>query len=306
MNESGIDDCIAAVLVSKCGMTMIAHEWRKVLLSLLVPVLVATNVLMAEDEETEKDSTVPEPPLPVAQREAMLSHYRELATNLTERLKQTPEVIALYSRRGDCHMFLGKFKKSEADYAKMIELDQELFAPHWRLGIAYYYTGKFEMSAKQFEAYDTYNDRDRENGIWQYMARVNLVGLEKARETMLVYEEFDREPFPQLYAMFEGKDASGGDELLKEIKDAEGISEKERQRRLFFANLYVGIYKELSGDKEAALILLREAAASKWGQQATGGPTYMWQIARLHYDRLLQSVSKTSTDKSDHQPSDGN
>lgn len=236
------------------------------------------------------DITIPEPPMREAGRSAMLEQYREEAAALTGQIENNPKSVGLYSRRGDCNMFLGKFKESEADYAEMITLDPGLFNSHWRLGIAYYYTGKFEKSAKQFEAYDLYNDRDRENGIWQYMAQARVTGLKEARTTMLKYEQFDREPFPQLYTLFEGGDPRNGDGIFEEIRSAEGVSATERQQRLFFAHLYVGIYREMTGDTQAALNLLREAAASTWGQTAGGGPTYMWQVARLHYEQLVERV----------------
>ena len=246
----------------------------------------------AATSEAKPTITIPEPPLGGGDRSAMLKHYRELAESLTKQIARSPESVGLYSRRGDCYMFLAKFADSEADYEKMIALDPKLFNGHWRLGIAYYYTGKFEKSAKQFEAYDSYNDRDRENGIWQYMAQAKVTDLQEARKTMLKYEEFDREPFPQLYAMFEGGDPTNGNRVLKEIEEAQGISDSERQRRLFFAQMYVGIYKEMTGDMQAALDLLRKGAASKWGQTASGGPTYMWQVARLHYEQLAERVRK--------------
>lgn len=224
--------------------------------------------------------------------------YTETLQALTEQIARDPKSIGLYSRRGDCYLFLGDFEKSEADYEKMIALDSQLFAPHWRLGIAYYYTGKFEESAKQFEAYDGYNNRDRENGIWQYMAQAHVTSLLDARTSMLEYELFDREPFPQLYAMFEGKDTTDGDGILKEIENAKEITDTERQRRQFFANLYVGIFKELTGETQQALNLLRAAAASKWGQTASGGPTYMWQVARIHFEQLAESVRKEEKESS--------
>ena len=88
------------------------------------------------------------------------------------------------------------------------------------------------------------------------------------------------------------KDKAASDAKFKEINEANEISDTERQRRLFFAQLYVGIYKELTGDTEAALDLLRAAAASKWGQTASGGPTYMWQVARLHFEQLVARVAR--------------
>ncbi|MCB1095435.1 MAG: tetratricopeptide repeat protein [Verrucomicrobiae bacterium] len=257
-----------------------------------IPFVAALVVATAYADDREKPAVavgaeIPAPPMEESERSAMLKEYSEMVAALTEQIKSAPESIGLYSRRGDCYMFLGEFEKCEADYEKMIALDPQLFAPHWRLGIAYYYTGKFAKSAKQFEAYDGYNNRDRENGIWQYMAQAHVTGLKTARSTMLKYELFDREPFPQLYAMFEGNDATGGDGIIKAINQATEISDNDRQGRLFFAQLYVGIYRELTGDTQAALNLLREAAASKWGQTASGGPTYMWQVARIHFERLV-------------------
>ena len=262
---------------------------------LLFGVLWLTASVVSSQEEKEAEAT-PDPPMPPAERAAMLKHYREMDETLTAQIAKSDTAVGLYSRRGDCKMFLADFEGSERDYAKMIELDKDLFSQHWRLGIAYFYTGKFEESAKQFEAFDTYNDRDRENGLWQFMARVKVGGIEDARTKMLKYEVFDREPFPQLYAMFEGKDASGGDAILKEIRKA-GIGKSERERRLFFANLYIGIFKDLTGKTDEALTLLRDAAASKWGQTASGGPGYMWQVARLHYERLLADASRSEREQ---------
>lgn len=50
-----------------------------------------------------------------------------------------PGTVALWSARGDADMFLGNFVAAEAAYRKMVELDPELDASHWRLGIACFF-----------------------------------------------------------------------------------------------------------------------------------------------------------------------
>ena len=185
------------------------------------------------------------------------------------------------SDRGDAHLFLGQFRESVADFEKMIALDPAQDAPHWRLGIAYYFAGDFAKSARQFEKYHAFDGRDRENGIWNFLAQVKTDGLEKARAEMLVYTRFDREPFPSLYEMFAGKKTP--DEVLAEI-EKKGLADKEGVA--FFANYYCGLGEELLGHRARALELLQKAVASPLGRGAPGGPGYMWQVARLHWERL--------------------
>ena len=109
-------------------------------------VMVCFTPAHADDPASGKPATpataqlkIPAPPLPDNERSAMIKHYTEMVESLTTQIEKDPKSVGLYSRRGDAYMFLAEFGKSEADYEKMIALDPELFAPHWRLGIAYYY-----------------------------------------------------------------------------------------------------------------------------------------------------------------------
>ncbi len=206
---------------------------------------------------------------------------------LSEKIVAEPKLVALYSRRGDARLFLGRYREARADYEKMIELDPAQDVPHWRLGIAYYFCGDYEKSARQFEKYHAYGARDRENGIWQFLARVKSAGLEKARAGMLEYTAFDREPFPSLYEMFAGK--KSGDEMLAEVK-SKGL-EKDGAVS-FFANYYAGVNEEILGHPEKAMALLGKAAGSEWGKTSEGGPAYMWQCARLHLVELQKKAAK--------------
>src|SRR5262245_57103557 len=171
-------------------------------------------------------------------REKLNARFDEDIARLTGQMDKAPKSVDLYSQRGDAYFFRGKFAAAAADYEKMVELKPDLETSHWRKGIAYFYSKRYKDAARQFEIYHSFDNVDRENGIWRYLSQTKAIGREKAREGLLKYEKDDREPFPDVYRLFAG-DVSG-DALLKKISDAR-ISEQQRQQRLFYAELYVGL-----------------------------------------------------------------
>lgn len=215
------------------------------------------------------------------ERGRMKAEFSQRIAASDEALAKDPKLTGAYSERGDGHLFLGEYREAVADFEKMIALDPAQDAPHWRLGIAYFFAGEQAKSARQFEKYHPYDGRDRENGIWKFLAQAKGEGIEKARAEMLVYTRFDREPFPSLYEMFAGKKSP--DEVLAEI-EKKGLAKDEGV--MFFANYYCGLEEELRGNRARALELLQKAVASPLGRGARGGPGYMWQVARLHWERL--------------------
>ncbi len=217
-----------------------------------------------------------------AWRTPMLAEFSEQLKSFDAALAATPNSVSLLSRRGDCHLFLGQFAEAVADFEEMIALKPAEDAPHWRLGIAYYFAGQYAKSTRQFEKYHAYDGHDRENGIWKFLAQVKVDGLEKARAEMLVYPSFDREPFPTLYDMFAGKRTP--EEVLTEI-DRKHLADDSNV--VFFARYYAGLGEELLGHRDKALTLLREAVENPRAR-GDGGPGYMWQVARLHDERLLK------------------
>jgi outer membrane protein assembly factor BamB len=188
-----------------------------------------------------------------------------------------------FSRRGDARFFKGEVGGALADYDRMVELEPGLLAQHWRRGIAAFYAGDYEKAAKQFEAYDSYDDVDRENGIWRYFSQVKAYGAAKAKEGLLKYKKDDREPFPSVYAMFEGRTTP--EAILAGIAAA-AIDDEEREKRLFYAELYIGLNLAVEGKAEAARPHLRKAVENRWGPKAGYGPAYMWHVGRLQAERL--------------------
>jgi len=178
-----------------------------------------------------------------------------------------------------------KDAEAVADYEKMVEQDPSLEKSHWRRGIAYFYAGNYEKAARQFEIYDTFDNVDRENGIWRYFSQYKAYGRDKAREGLLKYAKDDREPFPDVYQLFEGKKTP--EQILEKISSAQ-ISEGEREMRRFYAHLYIGLNFVVDGKRDEAVTQLRKAVANTWGPKAGFGPEYMWHVGRLHYELLTK------------------
>ncbi|MCH9656502.1 MAG: hypothetical protein K0U86_03415 [Planctomycetes bacterium] len=232
----------------------------------------------------------PTPQAASAQEQARLKGKLEKQiVELTAQLKQSPNEISLYSRRGDANFFQGNFKAAVADYDKMLELKPSIKASHWRRGIACYYAREYSEAAKQFESYHSFDNIDRENGIWRFFSQYRAKGADEAQKGLLKYEKDDREPFPDIYRLFEDKITP--ENILKNIQSAE-ISKEERSKRLFYAYLYIGLNESLRGRKATARQYLQKAVDNTWGPGAGFGPNYMWHTGRLELNLLTKPETK--------------
>ena len=124
------------------------HMWRGILVALLI------FSPLSDAAESLKDKGL-----------------EESEETLSTSIRENPGSVSLLSRRGDVRLFLGRYSEAVEDFEKMISLDPLQDAPHWRLGIAYYFAGDFRKSARQFEKYHAYDGRDRENGVWKFFAQ---------------------------------------------------------------------------------------------------------------------------------------
>lgn len=214
-------------------------------------------------------------------------HFKERLVFASKMIEQNPSSVRGWSLRGDIKVFLGDFKGAKYDYEKMIEIDSQLNISHWRLGIVYFYLEDFDRAAKQFEIYHNYDSVDRENGIWRFMSQFKNDGLANARRSLLKYEKDDRPPYPWLYEMFAGRLAPR--DVFASI-DKENYPPSYKIRVLFHAHFYVGIYLDMvEGKVEEAENLLRKAFENEYGRD-TG--TYMWQVAKIHYQLMLKRKKK--------------
>ncbi len=234
------------------------------------------------DEPKLADNDPRRHPLSEDDRTKLRKQWDDELADVSKKLETKPDGLSLISKRGDLHFFRGEFTKSVRDYERMSELDPPLDASHWRLGIAYFYADQAEKSAKQFEKFFTTDDVDREAGLWKYIAQAPTLGTEKARAGLLKYKKDDREPLPTIYRLFEAEITP--EELLKSA-DAK-LPDNIREQRLFYIELYLGLWHDAHKRPADALTHFRTATANRWGRSASYGPNYMWHVARLHYERL--------------------
>jgi len=224
-----------------------------------------------------------------AQQKQWAEQIQETTRLLTQVKLDGAEQIALLSKRGDAHFFTGQFAKAVADYDRMLVADPTLKTSHWRRGIALYFTGQFQDAADQFEAYHSFDNVDRENGIWRYLCLYRAQGKAAAQATLLKYEKDDRAPFPLVYQLFEGKLTV---EQLQAEFAKQTLSPQQRVSQEFYLFLYLGFFEQAEGHPKTALEALEKSVKNPWPQKAGYGPHYMWQVGRLERDRLLAPHKK--------------
>ena len=206
----------------------------------------------------------------------------------TQQAAATSQNVTLYSRRGDALFFTGQYSKAVAAYEKMVDLQPALDASHWRLGIAHFFAGQADQAVAQFEKYHAYDDVDRENGIWRYLSQFRATDAKTARKELLRYQKDDREPFPAVYRLFDGSLTPQA--ALAEIPD--GLPAAERDKRLFYTELYIGMHLVVKQQPEAAITYLSRATSRQWPQRAGGGPEWMWHVGRLQLKDLVREQQK--------------
>ncbi|HVJ86854.1 MAG TPA: tetratricopeptide repeat protein [Caulifigura sp.] len=231
-------------------------------------------------------------PLDAATRKE-LNDAAETAIKAADRLlSANPSDTQALSRRGDARFILSKFPDAVADYDAMVKADPSLDASHWRRGIALFYAGRFDDAAKQFERYHSFDNVDRENGIWRFLCQTKSIGLAKARESLLKYEKDDREPFPAVFKLFAGTTTEK--EILQGIAAAR-IADSDRQSRLFYADLYIGLNHAVQDRPAEAQAALARAVKNEWPRTAGYGPRWMWQVARVHWEQLEAKRQEATT-----------
>ena len=101
------------------------------------------------------------------------------------------------------------------------------------------------------------------------------MGVEKARADLLAIEPDPRPVMMEVYALFRG-DVKPEDVLLSARR---GDPPADRlNERLFYAELYLGLYYEAAGDAEKSAQHIKAAIEHKL-------PHYMWDVAKVHAER---------------------
>ena len=162
----------------------------------------------------------------------------------------------------------GRVEQSLAGFDR-VALMAPAEAPYlWQRGIAQYYAGKFRECRDMFISHRTVNPDDVENAAWHFLCVARSESPEAARKQMLPVGPDARVPMREVYRMFKG-------ELTQaQVMKAAG-SDPSAQ---FFARLYIGLYLEATGNREAGRAQIEIAAEDRFAR--VGG--YMHDVARVH------------------------
>ncbi|MEZ6127177.1 MAG: tetratricopeptide repeat protein [Planctomycetaceae bacterium] len=237
------------------------------------------SALLSADERSA-DTAVS--PLTASERSALTTSFEAVLQQNPSPAGDDDNAISVHSRRGDALFFLQQFDKAVDEYQAMVKLDPSQDASHWRLGIALFFANQPQEAVAQFEKYHAFDDVDRENGIWRYLSQYKAAGADLAKKELLRYEKDDREPFPAVYQLFDG--SLTPEAALATISDE--LPELEKDKRLFYTELYIGMHAVVQGQHDAAEDFLRLAVSRRWPRNNGFGPNYMWHVARVQWEQL--------------------
>jgi len=213
-------------------------------------------------------------------RGTMLASLRKHALAV----KDFDRVLELDPRRAEAHHLrgcerfkLGLFKDSIDDFDRYLAMRPQERAGHWQRGITLYYAGRFEDGKKQFEHYEQVDTNDVENAVWHFLCNARAHGVDKARSQLLKIGRDRRAPMTEVYELFAGR--AKPEEVLAAATAGAPPAEL-RNRQLFYAHLYLGLYGEVMNDPKLALQHLTKAADDHRISH------YMGDVARVHRDLL--------------------
>ncbi|HUS39121.1 MAG TPA: hypothetical protein VMX74_06705 [Pirellulales bacterium] len=158
-------------------------------------------------------------------------------------------------------------------FDKAAVLDPDIVPRLWQRGISHYYAGKYKDGVRQFEIHKTANPHDVENAAWHFLCAARVVGIDAARKSIIEIDtrHDSRIPMKEIYNLYAG--SGSVDAVFKSAEKA------DRPTASMYANLYLGLYYEVAGEKDKAKRHMQKAASAKLSGQ------YMHDVAKVH---LLQ------------------
>lgn len=209
--------------------------------------------------------------------------YAEAAEAAETAAKQAPEIAEIQQRCAEILYLAGETKRSLPLFDKANKLAPEIAPHNWQRGIALGSAGMWKEGAAQFKSHHDVNPDDVENSAWYFLCVAKSQDLAAAEKTVIPSRGDGRQPMMSILQM-----------LKKEITPAEVVEAAKantreglaRNRALFYADLYLGLYYDSLDDKTNAVKYLKRSL--------TYGVTgYMADTARVYLaDRFPDDAKK--------------
>jgi lipoprotein NlpI len=214
-----------------------------------------------------------------AQMRGLIGDADGAIADFGEAIRREPKSPYLVQERGMLHFRRNDIDKALIDFDRANELEPRMRPQNWQRGIALYYAGRFADGRRQFESHQTVNTDDVENAAWHFLCTAREKNLETARARLIPIEGDTRVPMREVHRLFAGT-ATPAD-VMKAAQETPA-EPRGRQKHLFYARLYLGLYFEATGDKTRAAEHIRAAA------DMAPRDDYMGDVARVHARRLKE------------------
>ena len=188
---------------------------------------------------------------------------------LAQTSEQQPQVVF---ERAVADFQAGRITEATTGFDNLVRLVPNSAPQLWQRGIALYYAGRYRDCRQQFESHRTVNPNDVENAAWHFLCVARAESPANARAALLPVGPDSRTPMREIYEMFRG--TMKPEDVLTAAGSDIGAQ--------FYAQLYVGLYFESTGDRQRTLEHITIAASDRY---RIGG--YMYGVARVHL-ALLQ------------------
>ncbi|MFK7766883.1 MAG: hypothetical protein AB8B55_06645 [Mariniblastus sp.] len=226
---------------------------------------------------------------PEAAQEFSQGNYAKALSNAKEICKLQPDDVRFQSFLGEVSFASGDFATCVTAYDNVIRLDAKSEPYLWQRGLALYYADRFKEGVEQFETHQTVNSNDVENAVWHLLCAAQISDVAAARKKLIPIVGDTRIPMSQVYEMFAGR-MTPKEVLARAMKTSARAREGGRGHKLqqYYAHLYIGLYHEMLGEKDAAMTALKKAKEIN----PLGKTNFMGQVARVHIDIREQQAKK--------------
>jgi len=214
-----------------------------------------------------------------AQMRGLTGDAEGAISDFGEAIQRNPKSPYLVEERGMLLFRRNEIEKALIDFDRANELDSRMAPQNWQRGIALYYAGRFGDGRRQFELHQTVNTADVENAVWHFLCLAREKNVETARAQLIPIQGDTRVPMKEVHRLFAGN-ATPAD-VMKAAEETPA-EPRTKQKHLFYARLYLGLYFEATGDKTRAAENIRTAA------NMAPRDDYMGDVARVHARRLKE------------------
>jgi lipoprotein NlpI len=213
------------------------------------------------------------------------SAAQKRAKQLAGRIDETTGNDRLVLQAGDLLLRCGLVEQATELFDMYVKRHPDSKPYLWQRGIALYFDDQFERGADQFEIHRTVNPNDVENAAWHFLCVAKRDSPETARSLLLPAPGDPREPMEAVLTMFrEGRPQTVKDRLAQ--LGGDGAVAKSAH---FYGQLYLGLYADAMGDRDAARQHLEQAVKD-------APPHYMGDVARVYARHLKQPSGEDATE----------